>query len=95
MRNHFFLEYGSTLSEMRDSYVLMSRANLLNRFCSNETLSLVMEKSLTFKTKFSSISIHFPRSKLFLFREKSNSFNFAMNERLQKTALTFSYSLTS
>ena len=31
-RNHSFQEYDSILSELRDSFVLMSRANLLNRF---------------------------------------------------------------
>ena len=34
-RNHSFLQYGSTLAEMRDSFVLMFRVNFLNRFCSS------------------------------------------------------------
>ena len=57
-------EYGYTLSEMRDTFVLMSRANLLNRFssCYNFWFRLKtygLEKSLRFEIKFSSNLLYF------------------------------------
>ena len=51
-----------------------------------------MKKSLSFKTKFFHFS-SFPSNKLFLFRQKSNLFNFAMNDRLQKNQNCFDFFL--
>ena len=68
-------EYGYTLSEMRDSFVLMSRANLLNRFssCYNFWFRLKtygLEKSLRFEIKFSSNLLYFFALNCFYFFTK-------------------------